>query len=55
MDNEERTKRNALLDWQNELNYRQGILSLLNGDERAECEARIAECKKNIAEIQAIL
>lgn len=55
MDKEERMRRNALLDWQNELHYRQGILSLLDGNERTECEARIAECKRWIAEIQAIL
>ena len=55
MDNDERVKRNALMDWQQELNAQKGRLPFLDGDEKTICEARIAECNEWIAKIKAAL
>ena len=54
MENEEIRKQHALLDWQHELEYKQNVLPLLDGTEKAACEARIAECKQWIAKLQAM-
>lgn len=55
MDNDERVKQNALMDWQQELNAQKGRLPFLDGDEKTICEARIAECNEWIAKIKAAL
>lgn len=44
----------AILDWQNEMEQQQSILPLLDGDEKKECEARIAECKQWISKIKSM-
>lgn len=52
MQNEEFRKRAAILDWQHELEQQQTRLPMLEGAEKKECEARIAECKDWINKIK---
>jgi ribosomal protein L19E len=55
MDNDERTKRNALMDWQQERDAQKSRLPFLDGAEKTACEARINECNAWIAKIRATL